>query len=155
MLATRVSGASVPQTRHQHARVDVQRFGDLEDVVEREIALASLDLADEGPVHVAAVGQGFLAEAERLAMLAHTRTELTRGGRDWWLGSGAWHETNPIRPKTCNPETMYLMTMYPVGQERFEEEIMSGGGDFPFVLQRPSIIQRVQAWLRRQRALRS
>lgn len=56
-----------------------------------DVALAAFDLADEGPVHVAAVSEGFLAETEFEPASSHSRAELARGGRDRWFGSGARH----------------------------------------------------------------
>jgi hypothetical protein len=55
--------------------VDVEALGDLEEVVEREVALAALDLAEERPVEIAARRGPFEGEAKFGAAGADSLTE--------------------------------------------------------------------------------
>jgi hypothetical protein len=148
----------------QFARVDVERRGELQDVVERQVALAALDLADEGPVQVALVGECFLAETELLAAGSHASTELACCWREWWLGRWARHAPNPTRPKSLHPETLRPNCLRPMFKVRpgrrvrgsgREAETMAGGGDFTYDQLRES---GVRAWwqqvLERLRATR-
>ena len=66
------------QSSDKLAGVDVQSCGDFEDVVEGEVAAASFDLSDEGPVQAAAVGELFLGLAEFVSAAAHPCAELRR-----------------------------------------------------------------------------
>ena len=106
-------------------------MGDAEDVVEAEVALAAFDLADVRPVQGGALGQLLLREAQ-----------AARGGRAHadrthrWLvraaACGRWARLHLNRPKTPNPETMYLRTMYPVAVRSGragEEVVIMGGGE--------------------------
>lgn len=56
------------QPSHQYGRVHTQPGGHLEQVVQADVALAPLDLTDEGPVNPGLIGQGFLAETQFLAL---------------------------------------------------------------------------------------
>jgi hypothetical protein len=53
---------------HELAGIDAESVGDLEQVVQVEVAPAALDLAQEGPVDTAPCGQGFLAESQGFAV---------------------------------------------------------------------------------------
>jgi hypothetical protein len=44
------------------ARIDVESAGELEQIVEREVAPAALDLTDECPVKVSAICERLLAQ---------------------------------------------------------------------------------------------
>lgn len=68
------------QTSHQLPGIAVQALGDAHDVVQAEVALATLDLADVGPVQVAALGQLFLGQLQLFTAQAHPSAELTRDG---------------------------------------------------------------------------
>ena len=48
----------------QGGRIDVQPASDLNDVVETQVAGATLDLADESPVHIGELREGLLADAK-------------------------------------------------------------------------------------------
>ena len=54
------------QSPHQLPSIHVEAAGDLQDVVEAEVALPTLDLPDVGPVQSCSFGQAFLAEPLRL-----------------------------------------------------------------------------------------
>ena len=62
--------------------IDAEAGGDLEEVVEAEVALAALDLAEKGPVDVDLPGESLLAEAESLTADPHASTEFGRGWGD-------------------------------------------------------------------------
>jgi hypothetical protein len=62
------------------AWVDAEAAGDLKQVVEVEVALAALDLAEEGPVDADLVGGGLLTEMEGLAAGAHALSECAGSG---------------------------------------------------------------------------
>jgi hypothetical protein len=64
------------QPLHQLPRIDLESLGQLENVVQGDVALTALDLADEGPVQTAGVSQCFLA----LTQLVPTSPDtLTKG----------------------------------------------------------------------------
>ena len=48
--------SSLPQSSYQLPWVGLEGCGDADDVVQAEVALASFDLADVGPVQAAALG---------------------------------------------------------------------------------------------------
>ena len=64
------------QPSHQISGVDVEGAGDAQDVVEAEVALAALDLADECPVQFGLVSQGLLGQSQLLASSAYPCSEL-------------------------------------------------------------------------------
>jgi len=70
------------QAPNQFTRIDVQALGELENVVERNVAPAPLNLADEGPVQPAGVGQFFLALSSVMSMSSDAVTEGFRRCRD-------------------------------------------------------------------------
>lgn len=78
----------------------MEGVGDAQDVVQGEVALAALDLADEGPVQVALGGEGLLGEAQLVSPAAHPGPELARGGREGWLAGGAGHGSIESSPTT-------------------------------------------------------
>lgn len=98
----------------EFARVDLQRLGDTDDVVQRDVALAALDLADIGPVQLAGVGERFLAEPEVGPTPAHSRAELGCCRRKRGLAGRARHTPNPIGLMTFYPETLNPVTMCPI-----------------------------------------
>lgn len=67
------------ETLHELGRVDFEAGGELEEVVQVEVASASLDLSDECPVDVALVGECLLAETENLTARADALAESARG----------------------------------------------------------------------------
>lgn len=54
-----------PQSPHQLPSIHAEAAGDLQDVVEAEVALPTLDLSDVGPVQSCSFGQALLAEPLR------------------------------------------------------------------------------------------
>jgi hypothetical protein len=67
------------QPLHQLARVHAESCGNLEQVVQAEIAPSALNLAQERPVDVAAFGECFLAEAQSIALIADALAQETGG----------------------------------------------------------------------------
>jgi len=63
------------QASNQLARINTESAGQLEDVVERDVAPTSLDLADKGPVETTGVGQCFLTLAQLMTASPDTFTE--------------------------------------------------------------------------------
>lgn len=63
------------QAPHQLPRIDLQRLGQLEDVVEADVPLASLHLAHERPMQAAVIRQLLLALAQLMPPGAHPFTE--------------------------------------------------------------------------------
>jgi len=83
------------ETLHELGGVNVEAGGDLQEVVEAEVALAALDLADEGPVQVGAVGEGFLAYAEAAPVALDA---LAEGAGGWGDGLGHGLHASPYVP---------------------------------------------------------
>jgi hypothetical protein len=74
------SADSVPgclQSLDQLTGVNTKPSGQLEQVVQADVPLTSFDLADESPVDLALVGQGFLAETKTVPVFANA---LAKGG---------------------------------------------------------------------------
>lgn len=65
---------------HQLARIYPQPLGDLQDVVQRDVASAAFDLADEGPVQAAGISQLFLTFAQ---LVAAGPDAFTKDSRRW------------------------------------------------------------------------
>ena len=55
-----------PQPPHQLPGIHAEAASDLQDVVEAEVALPTLDLSDVGPMQSCSFGQALLAETLRL-----------------------------------------------------------------------------------------
>ncbi len=89
------------QSSHQLPGVYAERLGDAQDVVQGQVALAALDLADEGPVQVAVLGQRFLGLAQLVSSGAYPCSELASGGRDGRLGRGTRHLAISSIPALC------------------------------------------------------
>jgi hypothetical protein len=53
-----------PQSTHQLGRINIEKFGQLQNVVQADVSLPSFDLTDERPVQPRLVRQFFLAFAE-------------------------------------------------------------------------------------------
>jgi hypothetical protein len=68
------------QASHQLSRVDPQPLGKLEDVVQRDVPSATLDLTDKAPVQPTAVGQLLLTPAQLMPTGANA---LAKGLRRW------------------------------------------------------------------------
>jgi hypothetical protein len=85
---------------YEFGGVDAEAGGDLEEVVEVEVALSSLDLAEECPVDAGLGGEGLLAEAEGFALGADALSEVAGGG-----GEGFGHRPKLIRPDCLCPES--------------------------------------------------
>jgi hypothetical protein len=62
---------------HQLPRINLQHLGDLEDVVQADVAHASLHLADVRPVQIAVLGQLLLALAQLQPARPHAGSEGT------------------------------------------------------------------------------
>lgn len=86
------------QACDQFSRINAERFGNADDVMERQVALSALDLPDVGPVQLAAIGERLLAQTQLRAPLADARPELggCRGQRRLTCGTG--HSPTPSVP---------------------------------------------------------
>ncbi|HEV7944022.1 MAG TPA: hypothetical protein VGP17_14630 [Solirubrobacteraceae bacterium] len=60
---------------HQLARVDIEALGDLEQVMQVEIAATALNLTEERPMDIAAGRQCFLAQAQGFPVFANALTK--------------------------------------------------------------------------------
>ena len=100
------------QSVHKRASVDVEAVGDLQDVVQCDVAPPTFNLTEVGPVQPAALGGLLLTESQLGSSGQHPTAELTRRRRDGRLGGGG-HTINPIGPMTINPETLNPMFMNP------------------------------------------
>src|SRR5579859_1051768 len=78
--------ARSPQTPDQVAGVDAEHLGQLEDVVQRGVALSPLDLAHVTPVEARLLRELLLALAELVTPFADPFTELARRLRQGFLG---------------------------------------------------------------------
>lgn len=67
-----------PKPGDELAGIDPQSSRQLEDVVQRHVAPATLDLPKERPVQVTAGREPLLAQAQLLAPPAHACAELSR-----------------------------------------------------------------------------
>lgn len=74
--SVRLSGVGRLQPFDELGGVDFEALGDLQDVVEGQVALPSFDLADVGPVQAADHCEGFLGVAEPIALLSNSSAEL-------------------------------------------------------------------------------
>ena len=83
------------QPSHQLPGIAVQALGDAHDVVQTEVALATLNLADVGPVQFAALSQLLLGQLQLLAAQAHPPAELAGDGGERRLGAEAGHHHIP------------------------------------------------------------
>lgn len=99
------------QPSHQIAGVDVQGTSDAQDVVEAEVALTALDLADERPVQFGLVGQSLLGQPQLLAPDAHPCPELAGCWRDGRLGRGSGHLVIPAIP-TSRVQRLCISSKY-------------------------------------------
>ena len=90
-----ISQPSHAQPPHQLPRITVQSLGDAHDVVQAEVALATLDLADVGPMQAAALSQLLLGERQLFAAQAHPRAELASDGGERRLGVRTGHRHIP------------------------------------------------------------
>jgi hypothetical protein len=77
--------------------------------VQAQVASASLDLSQEGPVDAGLMGQGFLAEAEGFPAGADTFAERSGGGGERF-GHGP---DNDILLDYLCPERLYPMRLHP------------------------------------------
>ncbi len=96
-------------------RVHRQAISQLQQVMQAEVALAALDLADVGPVQSAVSGQLLLRDAAGVPSGAHALAQRLSCGRDW--GRHEWlydTEVMPLGPESRYPETSRLVTMRPV-----------------------------------------
>lgn len=83
------------QPPHQLPRITVQALGDAHDVVQAEVALATLNLADVGPVQFAALRQLLLGQSQLLAAQAYPPAELAGDGGERRLGTETGHHHIP------------------------------------------------------------
>ncbi len=65
---------------HELGRIDAETPGDLEQIVQTDVAASALDLTQERPVDIAAMGQGFLTEIQGLAAFSDSLAKGA-GGR--------------------------------------------------------------------------
>jgi len=91
-------------SREQHGFRDVERGGDLLDGFERRRGLAALDLAHHGDRQPDRIGEVFLAQASRLAVMPHIGSE----------GLGQAHGTSLPRDPDSTQRTIitHLQRMY-------------------------------------------
>lgn len=94
------------ESPNQLRRINPQSRCDLEQVVQAQVAPASLDLSEEGPVDAGLMGQGFLAEAQGFSTGADSFAEDTRSWGEWFCHRPA----NDIRPDCLCTE--HLCPMY-------------------------------------------
>jgi hypothetical protein len=85
--------------------VNTQPGCHLEQVVQAQVAPASLDLSEEGPMDPGLMGQGFLAEAQGFATGADAFTEDAGGWGEWFCHS----PPNDIRPDCLCTEQLRPM----------------------------------------------
>lgn len=78
---------------HQIAGIHVEASGQLEQVVEADVALASLYLADERPVRTASIRKCFLADAQRFTVGPDPLTQGARSCR--YRRRHGSHDTTP------------------------------------------------------------
>ena len=83
------------QPPQQLPRITVQPLGYTHDVVQAEVALTTLDLADVGPVQLAALSQLFLGQSQLLAAQAYPPAELASDGGERRLGAETGHHHIP------------------------------------------------------------
>ena len=83
------------QTRHQCARINFDRTSDLDDVVQRDVHLPTLDLPEVGPVQVAPISQRLLAQPQLEPAFANAAAELRRRGRERRFAGGPGHPPTP------------------------------------------------------------
>ena len=83
------------QPPQQLPRITVQPLGDAHDVVQAEVALATLNLADVGPVQFTALSQLLLGQLQLLAAQAHPPAELAGDGGERRLGAETGHHHIP------------------------------------------------------------
>ena len=102
-------GVRRSESLNQLTWIDTEAGGDLEQVMEAQVAPASLDLPQERPVDAATGSQGFLAEALGLSPAADALAKACGSWGDW-----LWHcQRNPIRPDYLCPERSRLMRLRP------------------------------------------
>jgi hypothetical protein len=63
----------------KYGRIDVKSPGNLDDVVKAQVACATLDLADECPVHSCELRERLLADAEPKSLCPNPLTEHSSG----------------------------------------------------------------------------
>src|SRR3984885_252726 len=119
------------QPVHELGRVDSQAPGDLQQVVQAEVAPAALDLPEERPMDGAPVGQRLLTEPEAFAPLAHAAAEQARG-----IGERLGHGMSTPSDSDCLcPEQIGLMHLSPnysyPGRVRVPTRRGGGGGGPP------------------------
>ena len=83
------------QPSHQLPWITFQALGYTHDVVQAEVALATLNLADVGPVQLAALSQLFLGQSQLLAAQAYPPAELASDGGERRLGAETGHHHIP------------------------------------------------------------
>jgi hypothetical protein len=73
-----------------------QARGELEQIVEAQVALSALDLAEEGPVDIALLSKRLLAETKRVAVPTNPHAERARSNGDDGIANLCWlgHPTN-------------------------------------------------------------
>lgn len=95
VLGLTVGRSSASQPSHQLPWITLQPLGYTHDVVQAEVALATLHLADVGPVQVAALSQFLLGQLQLFTAQAHPSAELAGDGGERRLGAGAGHHHIP------------------------------------------------------------
>ncbi len=77
--------------------------------MQAQVAPASLDLPEEGPVDAGLVGHGFLTKAQGFAVGTDAFAKGLSGGREWFCHSPA----NDIRPDCLCTEQLHPMRSRP------------------------------------------
>jgi hypothetical protein len=93
----------------EFCRVSPQPRRDLEQVVQAQVAPASLDLPEEGPVDTGLMGQSFLAEAQGFSVGSDAFAEDAGGWGEWFCHSPA----NDIHPDCLCTEQLCPMRKSP------------------------------------------
>lgn len=93
---------------HQLAGIDAETASQLEQVVQIEVALTALDLAQERPMDADLMGHRLLTKPKGMASVADSLAEDLGGWGEWLC-----HATKPIRLDYLCPERAHPMSVYP------------------------------------------
>jgi hypothetical protein len=93
---------------HELGGIDTESSGDLQEVVEVEVALTALHLTEKGPVDADLMRHRLLRETESVTTGADPFAKDLRGWREW-----AGHDSKPIRPDYLCPERSHPNCLRP------------------------------------------
>jgi len=93
---------------HELGRINAESSGELQEVVEVEVALTALHLTEKGPVDADLMRHRLLRKTENVAAVADPFAEDLRGWREW-----AGHTAKPIRPDYLCPERSRPNCLHP------------------------------------------